>query len=75
MNQACKNLLSFYETTKNERKFYNMSILKIVHTYRQHESFGELALLTNKRRAAKLEVTGDCDAHFAILDKRDYKQI
>lgn len=52
-----------------------MSILKVVHTYGPNESFGELALLTNKKRAAKLEVTGHSDAHFAILDKRDYKQI
>ena len=52
-----------------------MSILKVVHTYGPYESVGELALLTNKRRAAKLEVSGHNDAHFAILDKRDYKQI
>ena len=52
-----------------------MTILKTVHTYSPYESFGELALLTNKRRAAKLEVSGQGDAHFAILDKRDYKQI
>jgi hypothetical protein len=46
-----------------------------VHTYGPYESFGELALLTNKRRAAKLEVTGHSDAHFAILSKKDYKNI
>ena len=63
------------DAKKNERKFYTMHILKVVHTYGPYESFGELALLTNKRRAAKLEVVGHSDAHFAILDKRDYKQI
>jgi CRP-like cAMP-binding protein len=35
-------------------------------------SFGELALLTNKRRKAKLECL--TDTNFAILSKIDYRQ-
>jgi len=47
--------------------------MKIIKVYGPFESFGELALITNKRRKAKLEVTGDEDAHFALLSKKDYK--
>ena len=50
-----------------ERKPYLMSLLTLIKIYEPLGSFGELALITDKRRAAKLEVTDDGDAHFAIL--------
>lgn len=56
------------------RKYYYISMLRKVHTYKAFESFGELALIQNKRRAAKLEVNGSGDAYFAILSKKDYRQ-
>lgn len=58
---------------QSERKFYYVSILQKVHVYKAFESFGELALIKNKRRAAKLEVNGTSEAHFAILSKKDYR--
>lgn len=69
---ACDTLLQNHKN-QNERKFYQLSILKPVKTYGPCTSFGELALLTNKRRKAKLEVKADCDAYFAVLNKKDYK--
>ena len=45
--------------------------MKVVVTYLAKTSFGELALLTNKRRKAKLETSED--THFAILSKKDYR--
>ena len=45
-----------------------------VKRYQPLESFGELALLTGHKRAAKLEVTSKCDAHFAVISKKDYKK-
>jgi len=47
--------------------------MKVVKVYEPFESFGELALITNKRRQAKLEVTGDSDAYFALLGRKDYR--
>jgi len=46
--------------------------MKVVKVYRDATSFGELALITNKRRKAKLETTAD--THFAVLSKDDYRQ-
>ena len=60
--------------SESDRKPYILSILKVVKIYKPFESFGELALITSKRRAAKLEVTGVCDAHFAVLSKEDYRK-
>ena len=57
----------------SERQEYILALLKPGHLYKPCESFGELALITDKRRAAKLEVTDDCDAHFAILSKKDFR--
>jgi CRP-like cAMP-binding protein len=45
--------------------------MKQVKVYGDFTSFGELALITNKRRKAKLETIED--THFAILSKEDYK--
>ena len=55
-----------------ERKYYYVKILKVVKVYKPFESFGELALITNKSRKAKLEVGSEEDAHFALLSKEDY---
>ena len=76
MSKLCKDLLLTHKegAPKINRKYYYVSILKIVKTYGPFESFGELALLTNKRRAAKLETSGDCDAHFAVLSKQNYRK-
>lgn len=59
---------------KSDRVPYLLSILKVVKIYKPFDSFGELALITSKRRAAKLEVTDECDAHFAVLSKEDYRK-
>ena len=56
---------------QSDRKYYYVNILKVVKTYKSFSSFGELALITNKRRAAKLEAVED--THFAILSKNDYR--
>ena len=66
-------VLQMHNPRKQHRRYYIISILKHVFTYNQFGSFGELALITNKRRAAKLEVTADSDAHFAVLSKKDYR--
>jgi len=66
--------MSEYHNQPVKRKYYQMSILKKVVTYKPFESFGELALIQNKRRAAKLEVNGASDAYFAVLSKKDYRQ-
>ena len=52
-----------------KKKQYSMTILTHVKTYKPFESFGELALITDKKRAATIEVVGDSDAHFAVLSK------
>lgn len=54
-----------------KRRYYFINIFKEVKRYCDYESFGELALLTNKRRKAKIETLSEC--HFAILSKEDYK--
>ena len=46
--------------------------MKLVRTYTAHESFGELALITNKRRKAKLETA--TNTNFAVLSKDDYRE-
>lgn len=46
--------------------------MKVVRHYQPMTSFGELALITNKRRKAKLETAAD--THFAVLSKADYRQ-
>jgi len=46
--------------------------MKVVRTYEAGTSFGELAIITNKRRKAKLETASD--THFAVLSKYDYRQ-
>ena len=56
----------------NPRKYYFCNIMKLVKTYGPNESFGELALITNKRRKAKLVTS--TDTHFAILSKVDYRE-
>ena len=45
--------------------------MKVVKVYENLTSFGELALLTNKHRKAKLETIDD--THFAVLSKADYR--
>ena len=56
---------------KQKRRYYYINIFKEVKKYGSFQSFGELALLTNKRRKAKLETL--TDTHFAVLSKFDYK--
>ena len=58
---------------ESKRKLYNITILQTVLTYQPFGSFGELALLNNMRRLAKLEVSDEGDAHFAVLSKEDYR--
>ena len=73
MLKACDELLTFSSKKPLERRYYIISIMKVVKVYEPFESFGELALITNKRRQAKLEVTGDSDAYFALLGRKDYR--
>lgn len=54
------------------RKYYYLNWFKQVKVYKDNQSFGELALLTDKHRQAKLETI--TDTHFAVLSKADYKQ-
>lgn len=60
---------------EHDRKYYVLKFLKTVKKYKPFESFGELALITNKHRKAKLEVGPEEDAHFALLSKVDYNQV
>lgn len=53
------------------RRYFFLNIMKQVKVYTDYTSFGELALITNKKRKAKLETIED--THFAILSKDDYK--
>ena len=57
---------------QEDRKYYFVNSMKTVRTYSDFTSFGELALLTNKHRKAKLETLED--THFAVLSKADYRQ-
>jgi CRP-like cAMP-binding protein len=43
-----------------------------VHAYKSGSSFGELALMNDKPRAASIITTSEC--HFATLSKADYKK-
>ena len=72
-----KSLLESTATSRGDadRAYYSVSLLKPVKKYKPFESFGELSLITDKRRAAKLEVSEDGDAHFAVLSKKDYKNV
>lgn len=73
---AADNIIQSFEKKKAQesvRQLYCLSILQVVKTYRPLESFGELALINNRRRKAKLEVADECDAHFALLSKKDYR--
>lgn len=56
---AADEILSNFGKKNLERNFYCLNILKVVHVYKPFTSFGELALITNKKRKAKLEVTDD----------------
>lgn len=47
--------------------------MKTIRVYKEYESFGELALINNKKRAAKLEVSTRGSAFFAVLSRRDYR--
>lgn len=53
------------------RQYYYVNLMKLVKTYTAKTSFGELALLTDKRRKAKLETRAG--THFAVLSKADYR--
>lgn len=50
-----------------------MNSFKQVVVYSKFTSFGELALLTNKHRKAKMETLED--THFAILTKDNYNKV
>ena len=69
LKQAFQDILEDPESQK-DRKYYQINIMKVVKTYYEYGSFGELALITKKRRKAKLETSSD--THFAILSKEDY---
>ena len=72
-----RSLLKSTATSRGDgdRVYYTVSLLKPVKRYKPFESFGELSLITDNKRAAKLEVSEDGDAHFAILSKKDYKNV
>lgn len=70
LRKACLKLLS--KADQSERKYYRVNILKQIKVYGDYESFGELALITNKRRKAKIETI--TDTHFALLSKQDYSR-
>ena len=42
-------------------------------TYKPGDFFGELALITNKPRAATIRCLQDC--HFAVIQKEDYQKV
>lgn len=42
-------------------------------TLREGKSFGELALIKNKPRAATIRCKDDC--HFAVMNKADYQKV
>lgn len=63
-----------FKSDINERQHYQITILTHVKTYKPFESFGEIALITDRKRAAKLQVTSQTDAHFIVLSKKDYKK-
>jgi CRP-like cAMP-binding protein len=42
-------------------------------TLRSGKSFGELALIKNKPRAASIKCLEDC--HFAVMNKSDYQKV
>ena len=67
---ACNRMMEVAGEEMN-RKYYYLSIMKTVKIYEGKGSFGELALLTNKKRKAKLETVEN--THFAVLSKRDYR--
>lgn len=71
---AIRHLLDnrFHGVNQN-RKYYYVSMFKQVKVYEGFGSFGELALITNKHRKARIETIAD--THFAILSKQDYKQV
>lgn len=71
LKQAFQELLEDPESQSN-RRYYQINIMKVVKIYQEYGSFGELSLLTKKRRKAKLETLSD--THFAILSKDDYLQ-
>lgn len=68
LERACYDLI---ETENQGRIYYYINILKLVKVYEAYESFGELALITNKRRKAKLECSAD--THFATLSRDHYR--
>lgn len=49
---------------------YNVTMLKQVAELSTGKSFGELAIITNKRRNATVKTSED--THFAVLDKFSY---
>ncbi len=51
----------------------NNKVWRDVRTLFEGESFGELALISNKPRSATIVTQTDC--HFAVLDKKFYRQV
>ena len=49
---------------------FKVWLFKEVVAFKDGKSFGELALITSKPRAATIVCKQDCD--FAVLDKQDY---
>lgn len=69
MKDAIFNLLE--SPNQESRKYYFVNSMRVVKVYEDFSSFGELALLTNKHRKAKLETIDN--THFAVLSKADYR--
>jgi len=69
MKEAIYNLLE--TPNQDKKKYYFVNSMRLVKVYEGFTSFGELALLTNKHRKAKLETIDD--THFAVLSKADYR--
>ena len=55
------------------KEIYFETTVDIVKTYKSGDSFGELALLDNKPRAASIRCIENC--HFAVLEKSNFQEI
>jgi CRP-like cAMP-binding protein len=59
--------------SENLKEIYFETNVDIVKIYKSGDSFGELALLDNKPRAASIRCVEDC--HFAVLEKANFQEI
>ena len=65
-NVACESLLFL---SKNQRTEWFVEVLQL----QQGQSFGELALLNNKPRAATVKTLTDCI--FAVIGRTEYQRV